>query len=289
MRIKSGFYCCYLLINLLIGCISEASCTKIGVIITPSDETDKTNYIDKINYIQDDVQKNGKSKDTENKISKLINSYFSQKHTCLRYYLHEFIKFNEKELSNEESILIAMEVNFRNLGDSKIQTINLNIFDNFGNILRRINNIDEKKIKLLIDFELNNKNDLELSNMNELFFDLCFENNKYDRSWNSKPETVEAYVEILFGLSEIKKNLEKSSLLIDVANENLKIIDKTINTINEQLLEHLKTSETQFRNKNEDTLTKFQIAVVIIVTIYIIANVFQIVWLLRYLKSKNLM
>lgn len=264
---------------------------KIGVQIPPNSNTNN-DLITEINLLNQEINSNTNNNNQldnlNTKLNKILNSYLIN-NSCLRYYLSDYIKFssirNEINLKVNQGLLISFNFQFTNQFDSKIQKLNLSLIDKYGNILRRSNDIQKDELNFVIDFPIDANNEYMFKNE---YFDLCFENLKYDKSWNSKAEILESSIEILFGMQSINEKYQKSTKLIDSYSNKLKKIDNELDIIIDQLLKNLKTSEPELRNKNEDTLEKYLKSFIIIFVIFIIVNILQVFWLIKYLKNHNL-
>lgn len=298
------------IINLIITLlfINFIDCVKVGMEIPPNLNYDNDLLTD-INLINHELYSMDFEKDQKNveklnlKLNKILESYLIN-NSCLRYYLNDYVKFsdidkfnknlnndnndnnNDKKIDSNEGFMIAFNFEFSSNGeiDSRIQKLNLSLLDKNVNILRRINNINQENLKLLINYPLNNKDEEFFNNQ---YFDLCFENIKYDKSWNSKPIPINAFIEINFGINEISEKYHQSTLLIYDASNELNKIDNELDIIVNQLLKNLETSEPELRNKNEDTLTKYMIYFILTFVIYLIVNFGQIFWLIKYLKKRD--
>lgn len=279
--------------------INQTNALEVGMQIPPS-RVDANDLLADINLLHQEIYTiDYFGKDTldkklrnqldslHNKLSKVINEYLIN-NSCLRYYLSEQIASDEIDLNTNDNngILIALNLKFETEMNTKIQILNLNIFDAHGNTLRRINNIKDNKLNLLFHYPLT-ENDEEFFNLQ--YIDICFENLKYDKSWNSKPNTIDSFVEILFGMQSLSDRYQKSTELIDKSASELVKIDGEIDLIIDQLFKNLKTSERDLRNKNEDTLNKFMIFFIVIFVMYLCANLAQIYWLINYLKKRSLL
>lgn len=299
------------IINLIISLlfINFIDCVKVGMEIPPNSNYNNDLLTD-INLINHEIYSLDFEKDQKNfeklnlKLNKILESYLID-NSCLRYYLSDYIKFSEinkfnnkkdlvdenriegnKKIDSNEGLMIAFNFKFSSNSeiDSRIQKLNLSLLDKNVNILRRINNINQENLKLLINYPINNKNEEFFNNQ---YFDLCFENVKYDKSWNSKPIPINVFIEINFGINEISDKYHQSTLLIYDASKELNKIDNELDLIINQLLKNLETSEPELRNKNEDTLTKFMIYFILTFLIYLIVNFGQIFWLIKYLKKRD--
>ncbi|KAG0672273.1 hypothetical protein C6P42_003284 [Pichia californica] len=250
-----------------------------------------------INLIHQDIYKMNPNIDSKKmeklnlKLKKTLDTYLIN-NSCLRYYLNDYIQFNniepnQMEIHSNEGFMIAINIEFINEEsiNSKVQKINLSLIDKNINILRRINNINQRNLKLLINYPLTEKNE---EYFNDQYFDMCFENVKYDKSWTSKQIEVDSNIEINFGIEEISNKYHQSTLLIYDAQNELMKIDKELEIIIDQLLNNLKTSEPELRNKNEDTLDKFMKLFIFTFVIFLIVNFFQGFWLIKYLKKHGL-
>lgn len=229
--------------------------------------------------------------DFNNQISKIINNYLIN-NSCLRFYLNEYSTLenvlNMKNSKINNGLLVSINVDFSDTDfhiDQNRQTININILDKDGNTLRRINKVNNDKLNLLIDYPIHSEN-LEI--YKQQYFDFCFENLKHDKSWNSVINSIFAKLDLSFGMETIKEKYKESSVYINDISSKLDKIYLEIDAITDQLVENLKTSEPLLRNKNEDTLEKYMKYVIITLIIYIIVNICQISWLIRYLKSHGL-
>jgi hypothetical protein len=267
---------------------------SIGIEIPPSigESNDLLTDISLIHQelysIQGGYSKNKKKIASLNKqLDKVVNDYLIR-NVCLRYYLKDYVTFNDEEINSNinNGLIISLNFKFNGLDkDSRNQVLNLSILDKFANTLRRINKIKEDNLNILIDYPLNNKDE---NFYNEQYFDLCFENLKYDKSWNSKHNSIDTDLELSFGIKSISNKYKESSILISSINEQLNRIYVELDAIASEILKNLRTSEPELRNRNESNLTMYVISFTIIFIIYLIVNISQIYWLIKYLKKNGL-
>lgn len=267
---------------------------SIGIEVPPS-ESDSADLVTELNLLHQELyaidkpdKETQKAETIKEKIDKLVGVYVG-KHRCIRYYLKEYFLYDENEIDSHinSGLFINLHFKFENLdSDSRKQYLNLLFLDKNADVLRKISKVNDRYLSVLLDYPLVDKSE---EYFNKQYFDVCLENIQYDKSWNAKLDTVDAYIEFAFGLDAISSIYDESSEIVDTAGENLMKVEKELDTILKQYLNMLKTTEPQFRDKNEDTLTKYMICFAIIFVIYVIVNIAQIIWLIKYLKSHGLL
>lgn len=267
---------------------------SIGIEVPPS-ESDSADLVTELNLLHQELyaidkpdKETQKAETIKEKIDKLVGVYVG-KHRCIRYYLKEYFLYDEDEIDSHinSGLFINLHFKFENLdSDSRKQYLNLLFLDKNADVLRKISKVNDRYLSVLLDYPLVDKSE---EYFNKQYFDVCLENIQYDKSWNAKLDTVNAYIEFAFGLDAISSIYDESSEIVDTAGENLMKVEKELDTILKQYLNMLKTTEPQFRDKNEDTLTKYMICFAIIFVIYVIVNIAQIIWLIKYLKSHGLL
>lgn len=267
---------------------------SIGIEVPPS-ESDSADLVTELNLLHQELyaidkpdKETQKAETIKEKIDKLVGVYVG-KHRCIRYYLKEYFLYDEDEIDSHinSGLFINLHFKFENLdSDSRKQYLNLLFLDKNADVLRKISKVNDRYLSVLLDYPLVDKSE---EYFNKQYFDVCLENIQYDKSWNAKLDTVDAYIEFAFGLDAISSIYDESSEIVDTAGENLMKVEKELDTILKQYLNMLKTTEPQFRDKNEDTLTKYMICFAIIFVIYVIVNIAQIIWLIKYLKSHGLL
>lgn len=267
---------------------------SIGIEVPPS-ESDSADLVTELNLLHQELyaidkpdKETQKAETIKEKIDKLVGVYVG-KHRCIRYYLKEYFLYDENEIDSHinSGLFINLHLKFENLdSDSRKQYLNLLFLDKNADVLRKISKVNDRYLSVLLDYPLVDKSE---EYFNKQYFDVCLENIQYDKSWNAKLDTVDAYIEFAFGLDAISSIYDESSEIVDTAGENLMKVEKELDTILKQYLNMLKTTEPQFRDKNEDTLTKYMICFAIIFVIYVIVNIAQIIWLIKYLKSHGLL
>ena len=277
---------------------TEASFVKVGIEVPPSrhESTDLLTDIDRIHqelYALDikDSKNSKRIQELDEKVQNAIADY-SSSNSCLRYQLREYMSYaqflDDSKANVNNGMLVSINVKFSDTEqyiDPDAQIININILDKAGDTLRRIGHIREDQVRLLIDYPMISTGE---KHYNKQYFDLCFENFKYDKSWNSHVLPILAHVELSFGVDTIKSKYEKSSSNIEKLTKKLERVSNEIEIVAEQLIKHLDTSEPLLRDMNEDTLSKYVILFAIIFVIYVGINFTQIYWLIRYLKNRNL-
>lgn len=241
------------------------------------------------NNLRNDAAFQKKLEKLNAKLQKILTDYLIN-NSCLRYYLADYINFSQTGIDpkTSESVMLAFNIEFPsdNHIDQRIQRLNLNVLDRNANTLRRINNINQQSLRLLVDYPLTEKTPEFCS---EQYVDICFENLKHDKSWNSKPSTVEVFMEIQFGVEALSERYKQSTQLIDDIANRLGKVDEELDAIVAQLQRNLETSEPALRNKNEDTLDKFMRLFILTFLIYLLANFGQMFWLYKYLKGHGLL
>lgn len=267
---------------------------SIGIEVPPS-ESDSADLVTELNLLHQELyaidkpdKETQKAETIKEKIDKLVGVYVG-KHRCIRYYLKEYFLYDENEIDSHinSGLFINLHLKFENLdSDSRKQYLNLLFLDKNADVLRKISKVNDRYLSVLLDYPLVDKSE---EYFNKQYFDVCLENIQYDKSWNAKLDTVDAYIEFAFGLDAISSIYDESSEIVDTAGENLMKVEKELDTILKQYLNMLKTTEPQFRDKNEDTLTKYMICFAIIFVIYVIVNIAQIICLIKYLKSHGLL
>ncbi|TID21144.1 hypothetical protein CANINC_003424 [Pichia inconspicua] len=267
---------------------------SIGIEVPPS-ESDSADLVTELNLLHQELyaidkpdKETQKAETIKEKIDKLVGVYVG-KHRCIRYYLKEYFLYDEDEIDSHinSGLFINLHFKFENLdSDSRKQYLNLLFLDKNADVLRKISKVNDRYLSVLLDYPLVDKSE---EYFNKQYFDVCLENIQYDKSWNAKLDAVDAYIEFSFGLDAISSIYDESSEIVDTAGENLMKVEKELDTILKQYLNMLKTTEPQFRDKNEDTLTKYMICFAIIFVIYVIVNIAQIIWLIKYLKSHGLL
>lgn len=270
---------------------------SIGIQVPPSLEgsTDLLTEINSIHeelYSLNNVVRNGwGGRSYKNNIEKIrslhkqieisVNNYLL-KNTCLRYYLTEYISFDELKSHRDKGFLVSLNFKINGIND---QILNLNILDKDANTLRRISKIKERNLNVLIQYPLNEKTEEFYA---EQYFDLCFENFKHDKSWSAKISLLEVYLELAFGIETISQKYQDSTTLLSQVNDELDKIYREVEAVSNDIVKSLKTSEPELRNRNENNLTTYMVLIIIICVIYVIVNFTQIYWLIKYLKNKKL-
>lgn len=288
MYIRSTFACLLLLVSFTLAIVS------IGIEVPPSginsaDLVTELNLLHQELYSINDAEKEKvKAASLRENINSLVNDYVG-KHSCVRYYLKEYFTYKEEEIVSDRSngLFIKLHFTFDNLNwDSRKQYLNLLFLDKKADVLRKINKYNERHLDVLLDYPLVDKSE---EYFNQQYFDICIENVQYDKSWNSKSRTVDTEIEFTFGLDVLSSRYQKFSELMISTGQNLIKLENEIDQILKQYNVNLKTSEPELRNKNEDTLNKYMVCFAAIFIIYVIANVIQITWLIKYLKSNVLL
>lgn len=267
---------------------------SVGIQVPPSG-SDSADLVTELNllhqelYAIDNPEKEKQKAETiREKIDKLVGVYVG-KHRCVRYYLKEYFVYDETEIDSNinNGLFINLHFQFKNLDSNpRKQYLNILFLDKNADVLRKVSKLNDRYLNVLLDYPLIDKSE---EYFNQQYFDICIENIQYDKSWNTKLDTVDTYIEFAFGLDAISSIYDKSTEIVDTAGENLMKIEKELDKILKQYNTMLKTTEPQFRDKNEDTLTKYMICFAVIFVIYVIANIAQITWLIKYLKSHGLL
>lgn len=241
------------------------------------------------NNLRNDAAFQKKLEKLNAKLQRILTNYLIN-NSCLRYYLADYINCSQTSVDTKtsESVMLAFNIELPSDHhiDQRIQRLNLNVLDRNANTLRRINNISQQSLRLLVDYPLTEKTTEFCS---EQYVDICFENLMHDRSWNSKPSSIEVFLEIQFGVEALSERYKQSTKLIDDIANRLGKVDEELDAIVAQLQRNLKTSEPALRNKNEDTLDKFMRLFILSFLIYILANFGQMLWLYKYLKGHGLL
>lgn len=221
------------------------------------------------------------------KIKSIVNDYIIN-NSCLRYYLDDYVSYNENEMNSNinSGLFVSINFEFDNIHemDQRSQVFNLNILDKFANTLRRINKIEQNKLNVLIDYPLIEKSQDYLKTQ---YFDICFENLKYDKSWNSNARPINAYIDIFFGLNSISKKYEKTSELIFSISESLDTVYHELEGLTAEYVHYLRNDEPDFRDMNEDTLTKYTVSMLILILVTLSINAIQAFWLIKHLKRRG--
>lgn len=241
------------------------------------------------NHQREDLAFQKKLERLNAKLQKIVTNYLIS-NSCLRYYLSDHINCSQigTDPQTSESVMLAFKFDFSSDYeiDSRIQKLNLNVLDKNANTLRRINSINQESLRVLVDYPLTEKTP---EFCNEQYFDVCFENLKHDKSWSSRPSTVEAMMEIEFGVEALSERYKQSTQLIDDIAHRLEKVGEELDAVVFQLQRNLETSEPALRNKNEDTLDKYMRLFILTFMIYLIANFGQMLWLYKYLKNHGLL
>ncbi|QPG73342.1 hypothetical protein FOA43_000652 [Brettanomyces nanus] len=206
--------------------------------------------------------------------------------TCLRYHLNDYVDFDEVDQSpgGYKGVMVAINIRFQGEPDHKIQMLNLNVMDRDMNTLRKISGIHEQAVHMAIDYSVLTK---DRTSYSKEYIDICFENLKVDRSWNSKPREIDADMSIEFGMPSIASIYKKSSEKIGKIQKKLLRADTELEAIVKQTLFTRANADNALRDINEDTYAKQTILCTATIVVYIIASLCQTLWLKRYLRVHN--
>ncbi|VEU20950.1 DEKNAAC101844 [Brettanomyces naardenensis] len=220
------------------------------------------------------------------KLKSAVNEYLIC-NSCLRYYVGDFVDFAELDQSpgGYTGLLIAINLKLEDTPDDKLQSLNMNVMDEQKNILRRKNDIRDRNIHMAIDFPVISK---DRESYSDQYIDVCFENLKVDRSWNSHPRGIDSSMSIDFGLPSIASNYEKSNQKMSEIQKEFIKAEGLIESIVQKMYFDMAKSETELRDVNEDTYSKQTMLFVATIVTLCVSTLGETYWLKRYLETHHL-
>lgn len=211
----------------------------------------------------------------------------------------------------QDIILISIKLNEKITS----QLLNLNIFDNLGNQLRKQKNIGSREIDLIItnvDNKLSSSPKDKRDELAKSIINICFDNIYTDLSWSFHPidYEVELTVEVKQNIKTTDYNLYKKYFSnnkkgkqqqeeeeftqesfdnsVGSVKQELKNIVENLHSL-QSILQELMEVEYKLRDTNEEIYSDYTLIRIIIISCIILFGLTQVVYIKSYLKNKNLL